>query len=96
MLMGAIGIAAIVAMPLVVAAAAQWPHHGWHHGWAMYDEQTATRVAGTVEAVKNVTVPDDARCCGVGGGTHITLKTTTESIEAESTWRRSVSWVDSR
>jgi hypothetical protein len=91
MLIGAIGIAAIVAMPLVVAAAAQWPHHGRHHRGPMYDAQTATRVTGTVEAVKNVTGPDDACCCGVGGGTHVTLKTATESIEAHlgpTTWLR--------
>ena len=46
----------------------------------MYDAQTATRVTGTVEAVKNVG-PDDSCCCGAGGGTHLTVKTATESIE---------------
>ena len=81
LLTGAIGIAAIVAMPLVAAAAAQWPHHGWHHGGPMYDAQAETRVTGTVEAVNNVTGPDGASCCGAGGGTHVTLKTATESIE---------------
>jgi hypothetical protein len=81
-LIGAISIAAIITMPLVVAAAAQRPHHGWHHGSPMYDAQTETRVMGTVEAVKNVSGSDDACCCEAGGGTHVTLKTATESIEA--------------
>jgi hypothetical protein len=77
---GAIGIAAIVAMPLV--AAAQWPHHGRHHGGPVYDTRTETRVTGTVEAVKNLAGPDGDCCCGAGGGTHVTVKTATESIEA--------------
>ena len=81
LLMGAIAIAAIASMPLVVAAAAQWPHHGWHHGGPMYDTQTEARVTGTIEAVTNVAGADDSCCCGVGGGTHLTVKTATESME---------------
>ena len=81
LLMTVIGIAAIGTMSLAVAGAAQQPHHGWHHGGPMYNAQTEARVTGTVEAVKNVT-GDDACCCGSGGGTHVTLKTATESIEA--------------
>jgi hypothetical protein len=77
----AIGIAAIVALPLVVAADAQWPHRGWHHGGPMHDI-TETRVTGTVEAVNDVAGPGGNCCCGTGGGTHVTVKTTTESIEA--------------
>jgi hypothetical protein len=82
LLMSAFGIVAIGAMSVAVAGAAQ--HHGWHHHWEhwgpMYDTRTEVRVTGTVEAVNNVTTPDRA-CCGVGGGTHVTVKTTTESIE---------------
>jgi hypothetical protein len=86
LLMSAVGIAAIGAMSFAVADAAQWPGHGWHHGWEhwgpMYGTRTVVRVTGTVEAVNTATGPDDAYCCGVEGGTHVTLKTTTESIEA--------------
>ena len=82
LLMAAVGIAAIVAMPHVVAAAGQWPHHGWHHGNPMYDTRTETRVTGTVEAVNDLTCPNDDCSCGTGGhGTHLTLKTANESIE---------------
>jgi hypothetical protein len=86
---GTIGIAAIVAVPLTVAAA-QWPHHG-HHAGPMFDTSTATRVTGTIEAVKNVPGPDGDCCCGAGGGTHVTVKTATESIEVHlgpSVWLR--------
>jgi hypothetical protein len=79
LLRGAIGTAAIVAMPLV--AAAQWPHHGGHHGGPMPETQTQTHITGTVEAVKNLAGPDDDCCCGAGGGTHLTVKTASESIE---------------
>jgi hypothetical protein len=78
LLMSAVGIAAIVAMPLV--AAAQWPPHGWHHGGPTFDAQTATRVTGSVEAVKTRSGPDGDCCCGEGG-THLTVKTATESID---------------
>jgi hypothetical protein len=81
MLIGAIAIAAMVAMPRVVAAAAQWPHHGWHHGNPMYDTRTETRVTGTVEAVNNLACPNEYCWYGAGGGTHLTLKTANESIE---------------
>jgi hypothetical protein len=80
-LMNTIGIAAIVAMPLVVAAAPQWPHHGWHHGGPMFT-RSEMRVTGTVETVQSLTGPDGQCCCGAGGGTHVTLKTAAESIEA--------------
>jgi hypothetical protein len=76
---GAIGIATMAAMPLVVAAA-QWPHHGWHHG-GMYDTRTEARVTGTVEAVNHVTCPNEHCWYGASGGTHLTLKTANESIE---------------
>lgn len=85
LLMSAVGIAAIGTISLAAANAAQWPHHGWHHGgeqWGpMYDARTETRVTGSVEAVKNVAGRDDGYCCGAGGGTHVTLKTATESID---------------
>jgi hypothetical protein len=77
LLTGAIGIAAVVALPVV--AAAQW-HHGWHHGGPSFDTRTEARVTGTVEAVTNVAAPDEW-CCGAGGGTHLTVKTATESID---------------
>jgi hypothetical protein len=79
LLMSAVGIAAIVAMPLV--AAAQWPHHGWHHVGPMFDARTETRITGSVEAVKLRSGPDGACCCGEDGGTHLTVKTATESID---------------
>jgi hypothetical protein len=79
--MNTIGIAAIVAMPLVVAATPQWPHHGWHHGGPMFT-RSEMRVTGTVETVQSLTGPDGQCCCGAGGGTHVTLKTAAESIEA--------------
>jgi hypothetical protein len=80
LLRGAIGIAAIVAMPLGVAAAEQWPY-GWHHGGPMFDARTGTRITGTVEVVKNVACHTDDCCCGAGGGTHLTLKTATGPID---------------
>jgi hypothetical protein len=85
LLMSAVGIAAFGTISLAAANAAQWPHHGWHHGgehWGpMYDTRNETRVTGSVEAVKNVAGRDDGYCCGAGGGTHVTLKTATESID---------------
>lgn len=80
LLKGAIGIAAIIAMPLVVVAGAQSPHHG-HHGGPIDGTPTEARVIGTVEAVKNVAGHDGDCCCGAGGGTHVTVKTAIESID---------------
>jgi hypothetical protein len=79
-MMNTVGIAAIVAIPLAVAAAPQWPHHGWHHGGPMFTRIEA-RVTGTVEAVQNLTGRDGECCCGADGGTHVTIKTAAESIE---------------
>ena len=79
-LIGAIGTVAIVAMPHA-AVAAQHTHHGWHHGGPTYEMRSETRVTGTVETVKNLAGHDDDCCCGAGGGTHVTLKTNTESID---------------
>lgn len=74
LLMSTAGIAALVVMPLV--AGAQWPHHGWHHGAPVFDTRTETRVTGSVEAVNTRPGPD-----GCEGGTHLTVKTATESID---------------
>jgi hypothetical protein len=94
-LMSAVGLAAIGVMSFAVADAAQRPGYGWHHDWEhwgpMYGTRTEIRVTGTVEAVNTVSGPDDGGCCGVGGGTHVALKTTTESIDAHlgpTTWLR--------
>jgi len=79
-LMSVIGAAAVVAMPFV--ASAQWPpHHGRHQGGPMFDTRTETHVTGSVEAVKTGSGPDGDCCCGEGGGTHLTVKTATESID---------------
>lgn len=72
-------MAGLVAVGLVSAMNAQ-PGQGGRQGGPMYDTKTEATFTGTVEAVENVT-PQGRGRRGLGG-LHLTLKTSSESLEA--------------
>jgi hypothetical protein len=71
--------AALVASGVVSVMLAQ-PAQGRGQGAPMYDRKTEATFSGTVEAVVNITHPERIGRRALGG-THLTLKTTGETIE---------------
>jgi hypothetical protein len=73
----------LVAVPVAAQHHQDW-QHGSHHHWSpmapMYDARAEIRVRGVVEVVDNA-AHSECGCCGPGGATFLTLKTTTESID---------------
>ena len=74
----AVGIAALA---LVVAAPLFAQPQGRSGDSPRYDRATEATVTGTVEAVEQITGPGGGRGRRGLGGTHITLKTSAETLE---------------
>jgi hypothetical protein len=73
----------LIAVPVAAQHHPDW-HHGSHHHWSQaapfYDARTEVRLTGVVEALAYATQRDFSSC-GPGGGTFLTFKTATESID---------------
>jgi hypothetical protein len=72
-----VGAAALLVMAVATVVSTQ-PAGGPSRGQPMYDATTETTIRGTVENVETVT-PTHGRGLGPGG-THLTVKTETESL----------------